>query len=129
MNFDYCEGKIHVVKAGDSLYSISRMHKVPLGMVLRANPYVDVYNLQVGDEICVPMPKPMPGPGPGPVRPPQEPQEPEVMDYLTVEGDNVQSVLDAFKISLEDLMEHNELEDLQLNPGTRLKIPRMTGCS
>ena len=26
----------------------------PLWMVLNANPYVNIYNLQVGDEICIP---------------------------------------------------------------------------
>jgi len=30
-------------------------HQVPLALLLRANPYVDVYNLQVGETICVPV--------------------------------------------------------------------------
>ena len=28
---------------------------------MRANPYVDVYNLQPGQEICIPMSRPFPG--------------------------------------------------------------------
>lgn len=55
MNYDYCDGMIYTVKKGDTLYSISRSKQVPLSMLLRANPYVDVYNLQVGDTICIPM--------------------------------------------------------------------------
>lgn len=55
MNYEYCNGMTHTIKQGDTLYSISRMHKVPLGILLRANPYVDVYNLQIGDTICVPV--------------------------------------------------------------------------
>lgn len=51
----HCNGIMHTVKAGDTLYSISMEHKVPLALVLRANPYVDVYNLQVGETICVPV--------------------------------------------------------------------------
>lgn len=52
---EHCNGIMHTVKSGDTLYSISMEHKVPLALVLRANPYVDVYNLQVGETICVPV--------------------------------------------------------------------------
>ncbi len=55
MNYKYCNGITHTIKQGDTLYSISRKHKIPLAMILRANPYVDVYNLKVGDTICVPV--------------------------------------------------------------------------
>lgn len=55
MNYDYCDGMIYTIKKGDTLYNISRSKQVPLSMLLRANPYVDVYNLQVGDTICIPM--------------------------------------------------------------------------
>ena len=50
----YCQGILHVVEKGDTLYKISRQYRVPLARILLANPYVDIYNLQVGDEICVP---------------------------------------------------------------------------
>ena len=54
MNYEFCDGITHTIKKGDTLYEISRMHNVPLAMLLRANPYVDVFNLQPGDTICVP---------------------------------------------------------------------------
>lgn len=54
MNYEFCDGMTHTVKQGDTLYEISRMHNVPLAMLLRANPYVDVFNLKPGDTICVP---------------------------------------------------------------------------
>lgn len=57
MNYEYCDGITHTIKKGDTLYEISREHNVPLSMLLRANPYVDVFNLQVGDTICVPAKK------------------------------------------------------------------------
>lgn len=56
MNFDYCEGRIHVVEEGDSLYTLSKKYRVPLARIMRANPYVDVYNLTIGSEICIPLP-------------------------------------------------------------------------
>lgn len=54
MNYEYCDGVTHTVKKGDTLYEISRKYNVALALLLRANPYVDVFNLQVGDTICIP---------------------------------------------------------------------------
>ena len=54
-DMEHCNGIMHTVKSGDTLYSISMEHKVPLALLLRANPYVDVYNLQIGETICVPV--------------------------------------------------------------------------
>lgn len=45
---------IHVVEPGDTLYRLSRKYRVGLTAILYANPFVDVYNMQVGDEICIP---------------------------------------------------------------------------
>jgi LysM repeat protein len=62
---------IHVIKQGDNLYQLSRKYRIPLGLILRANPYVDVYNLQPGQEICIPVGRPYPGRMPGFGRKPQ----------------------------------------------------------
>lgn len=58
MNYEYCDGITHTIKQGETLYSLSRYYKVPLAILLRANPYIDVYNLQIGDTICVPVKSP-----------------------------------------------------------------------
>ena len=55
MNYEYCDGMTHTVKQGETLYSLSRQYNVPLAIILRANPYIDVYNLKIGDTICVPV--------------------------------------------------------------------------
>lgn len=55
MKSEYCEGKVHIIERGDTLYQLSRKYNVPLALILRANPFMDVYNLQVGDEICIPV--------------------------------------------------------------------------
>lgn len=57
MNYDTCDGMTYTIKQGDTLYGISRKYDVPLAMILRANPYADVYRLNVGDTICIPMKK------------------------------------------------------------------------
>lgn len=61
MNKRYCNGMVHVIKQGETLYQLSRRYRVPLALILRANPYVDVYNLQVGQEICIPVVRPFNG--------------------------------------------------------------------
>lgn len=53
--FKNCMGMIHYVKRGDTLYSISRIHGVSIDELIEANPFVNVYNMQEGDEICVPV--------------------------------------------------------------------------
>ena len=50
-----CTGIIHVVKEGDTLYKIGKMHGVSVSALMYANPYVNIYNLQMGDELCVPV--------------------------------------------------------------------------
>ena len=48
---DECKGTVHKVVAGDTLYKLSKLYGVRLIDILKENPYVNVYNLQPGDEI------------------------------------------------------------------------------
>lgn len=50
-----CQGLIHVVEKGDTLYRLSRYYHVSVSQIMYENPYVDIYNLQVGDELCIPV--------------------------------------------------------------------------
>lgn len=50
-----CNGIAYQVKAGDTLYGILRRYNVPLAAVLRVNPTLDVYNLQPGMVVCLPV--------------------------------------------------------------------------
>lgn len=52
---EQCYGFLHVVEEGDTLYQLSRRYGIPLSLILLWNPYVNVYNLQPGDEICIPL--------------------------------------------------------------------------
>ena len=38
MNRRYCNGMVHVIKPGDTLYQLSRYYRIPMAMLLRANP-------------------------------------------------------------------------------------------
>ena len=48
----YC--MVHVIRPGDTLYRLSRQYGVKVSALMMANPFVDVYNLRIGDAICVP---------------------------------------------------------------------------
>lgn len=108
MDFSEYRCTNYVIKQGDTLYSISRENNVPLPLILRLNPFVDIYNLQVGDEICIPATG-------------DEGQN-EVFEYVVAEGDSIQSVVDQFGISPEDLIKNNSLSQIMLLPGSKLNI-------
>ena len=50
-----CNGIVHTIKKGDSLYLLSRYYNVPIGEIMNANRNLNVYNLQIGEEICIPI--------------------------------------------------------------------------
>ena len=58
-NFRRCRGFIHVIEKGDTLYKLGKKYGVRVGSLLMANPYVNVYNLQIGDELCIPRLEPV----------------------------------------------------------------------
>lgn len=105
-----CNGVIHVVKEGDTLYKIAQMHKVSVLDLFLANPYVNVYNLQVDDEICVPVKA-------VPIRNEAEP-------YIVSATDNLGSILNTTGMSFETLAAKNPLLlQLRLPEKTVLFIP------
>ena len=74
---------------------------------MRLNPYVNVYNLQIGDEICIPT----------------MPARPE-KTYVVNEGDTIGKVLDAFQLDFNTLARYNPmLLEVELPEGLILKVP------
>jgi hypothetical protein len=49
-----CRGFYYVIKKGDTLYKLSKTFGVSVSDIMMANPYINIYNLQVNDEICIP---------------------------------------------------------------------------
>ncbi|WP_167954708.1 LysM peptidoglycan-binding domain-containing protein [Anaerosporobacter faecicola] len=127
-NFDNCNGIVHVIKKGDSLYTISKKYNVPLASIMRANPYADVYNLQIGDEICVPVTN-MGGIGNiGTGNRPVTPMIPNdtvmhMITYIIKDAESLKDILDKFDMTLEDFMENNNAAMLLLKPGMTINIP------
>ncbi|MCD8151201.1 MAG: LysM peptidoglycan-binding domain-containing protein [Clostridiales bacterium] len=50
-----CDGLIHVIQPGDTLYRLSQVYHVSVSEIMYKNPYANVYNLRVGDELCIPV--------------------------------------------------------------------------
>ena len=49
-----CIGFTHTIEKGYTLYLLGKKYKVRVSALIFANPYLDIYNLQVGDQICIP---------------------------------------------------------------------------
>ena len=104
-----CNGVIHQVVSGDTLYKLSKLYGVRLIDIIKENPYVNVYNLQVGDEICIPT---------------EIYEEDERRYYSTRPGDTFETVLNNMSTDIQSLMDYNkELYNLRLPFGTILRIP------
>ena len=50
-----CRGIYHMIRQGDTLYSLSRQYKVSIEAIMRANPGINIYNLHINDELCIPV--------------------------------------------------------------------------
>ncbi|SFR82114.1 LysM peptidoglycan-binding domain-containing protein [Anaeromicropila populeti] len=50
-----CQGLSYTIQKGDTLYGLSRRYNIPLSDIMSANPDVDVYNLQIDTNVCIPL--------------------------------------------------------------------------
>lgn len=99
----------HEIKKGDTLYSISRRYNVDIEAIIMANPYINVYNLSIGDVICLPCV-------------PQNKYN-DFTRYIVEEGDTLGSIIEKKGINLGDLMEANDIDFIMLMPGTTILLP------
>ena len=98
-----CDGVLHEIRKGDSLYRLSKTYHVSIDEILERNPDTDVYDLKIGDRLCVPI---------------------KQMPYVTVEGDTLDCVLDRFHIDLETFRKANpQLKPFAFPVNTVLYIP------
>lgn len=109
MNFTQYNCVTHVIKQGDTLYNLSREYNVPLPLLFKANPYVDVYNLQIGDELCIPILK--------------KSITDNLTRYVVAEGESMEDILKRFGIKLSDLLQYNDVNNMTFGPGTVLYLP------
>lgn len=108
-----CRGMVHVVKEGDTLYKIAMNNQLKVLDLLLANPYVNVYNLQVGDEICVPVKG--------------IPVTDNRVPYVIRRGDTIGAILKKTSLTFEELVQYNPfLLDLPLPVNNVIFLPANT---
>lgn len=107
-----CRGTVHRVRRGDTLYSIARMYNVRVADIIRANPFVNIYNLQAGDELCIPTGNTGNNPPAG------------FVPYVVRPRDTLSSILRSTNSTYEELARFNQvLADLTVPAGTVLLVP------
>lgn len=55
-----CPGFLYKIKRGDTFYQLARRFGTSVDMLLKYNPEIDPQNLQIGQEICIPITAPEP---------------------------------------------------------------------
>ncbi len=85
----------HIIKKGDTLYSISVKHSTTVERLLEINPEVDIYNLQIGSIICVPLPAQY------------YPFCRTTNYYVVQENDTLFSISQYFGVSIKQILYHN----------------------
>lgn len=100
----------YVIKAGDTLYKISRHFNVSIDEIMNANPLVNVYNLIPGQTLCIPVS--IPGN-----------QYSDYKTYVVEENESLGSILKKNSINLADFMMFNGLDEIYPAAGSILKIP------
>ena len=100
-------------KKGDTLYKLSRFYGVTLESMMESNPNVNVYNLQIGDHLCIPI---------------QDEDINPNFTYRVQRGDTLNSLLKQFNLTFEDLLKYNQqLRPFPLEEG-RSYLPASGKC-
>lgn len=106
-----CKGSVYVVKEKDSLYQIATDYGIRVKDIMRHNPFVNVYNLQIGDELCIP--------GYTPV------VSGAFVPYVVKKGDTILEIAKTNKTTVENLAKTNKkIRELTLPVGTVLLIDK-----
>lgn len=108
-----CRGIVHTVVKGDNLYRLGKLYGVPLEDIFEANPKADIYNLKIGDKICIPMNgaflKEVPGDN----------------EVIVEKTQKLSEFLQDRGLSLSDYEQYNpKVEPQMLKEGTKVRLPR-----
>ena len=106
-----CKGIVYIVKEKDSLYQIAKAYGVKVRDIMRENPFVNVYNLQIGDELCVP----------GFLSVAENAYTP----YIVKKGETILDIANMHKTTVENLAKSNKkIREMTLPVGTVLLIDK-----
>lgn len=110
-----CSGIVHVVRTGQTLYSIARMYGTTVWAIVAANHIANPNLIYVGQRLCIPGGAPPPPPSGGSI-------------YIVRRGDTLYSIARRFGVSLQALITANHIRNPNLiYVGQRLIIPGTSG--
>ncbi len=104
-------GKIHVVASGDTLFKLAQQYDISFKALVGANPGIDIENLKIGQEICIP---------------PYEPAElcPTGKTYVIMPNDTLTSIAEKFVVSATDILKYNPtMAPSEFVAGRRICLP------
>jgi len=113
----------YIVKAGDTLYSISEKYNIPVRLLMSANKITNPYNLRIGHALCIPRYTNNPY---NPYKPSKAPTStcPKTTYYTVTEGDSFYLIAKKHRVSLNELIDANpDIDPYNLIIGTKLRIP------
>ena len=98
-----CDGVLHEIKKNDTLFLLSRFYKVSIEDIMEKHPRVDVYNLKIGDKLCIPM---------------------KYKTYQIKQGDTLDELLERFLIDYESFRGVNpQMKSIKLPEGEVVFLP------
>jgi len=108
---------IHIVKAGDSLWSISRKYGVSSEVIAEVNNLKDKDLLSIGQRLEIPAIG-------GGISGKEKEQQPIIITYTVVKGDTLWSISKKFDVKMNSIISTNNLKEIsRLSIGQKLKIP------
>lgn len=111
------DGTAYQIKPGDTLSSLARRFNTTVSAIIAENPGIDPNNLQLGQNICIPVP-------PTPPTPPTPGRCPGGFIVIIRAGDTFYGLARRYSISVEALIAANPGVDYnRLRPGQQICIP------
>lgn len=108
---------IYTVKAGDNLWNISRKYGVSVEVIIDVNNFRDKDFLSLGQKLEIPAIG-------GGVPDSNKKQEPTIITYTVVKGDNLWSISQRFDVKMTSIISTNNLKEIsRLSIGQKLKLP------
>ncbi len=105
-----CKGTIYVVQPGDTMYKIAKKYRINMETIMQNNPYLNVFNLKPGDEMCLPLKTSMP--------------IENVHPYVVKSQQSLLDILKETGVTFEELAKLNRgVRQITLPAGTILILP------
>jgi len=108
---------VYTVKAGDNLWNISREYGVSVEVIVGVNNLKEKDLLSLGQKLEIPAIG-------GGVSKSNQKQEPTIVTYTVVKGDNLWSISQRYDVNMSTIISTNNLKEIsRLSIGQKLKLP------